>query len=539
MALATRPRLRAILVLTSIVALLAPSAVAQDPEFRAMWATRFEWPYPDEGICKSIIISLMQDLADANFNAVFFQVRGQADVLYPSPYEVWSPLIGGSDPGWDPLEFAIDTAHLLGLEFHAYINTHTCWQSYPATAQTLPDDPNHIFYAHCNLADPDAHDWLYYNEVEQPAQFGAGNYVWFAPGVPAYQAYIRQQVLYVVENYDVDGVHFDRIRTQGAGQPSRDPISLLRQFTPQSNPENLPLTEWTADQITRTVRDMYAAIMVVKPHVKVSAAVLYDFNASRVSQHQDSMAWAHDGAMDMLVPMMYFTGGADSTWDYLLQAWLYDLQGANTQLVAGHSSGQGPGSLIEQVSLTRQRGAAGNSIFSWSSFHYWNDYEATVYQNAAAVPPMPWKDTPATGIVYGYVTDPNGMPVVDAQIHMAGRSDVALSSADGFYSFLQVTPGSHTLTAAHPEYVWLTVPDVVVVAGETPRVDMAFTESAPPGDFNDNGVVDQGDFPMFLFCMRGPDSAFVVGHTCARGDADIDLDVDLMDLAAFQANMGG
>jgi uncharacterized lipoprotein YddW (UPF0748 family) len=96
--------------------------MGQAPEVRALWATRFEWPDPDEATAKATIDAIMQDLADNNFNTVFFQVRGQADVLYPSPYEVWSPLIGGSDPGWDPLAYAIASAHARGIALHAYID---------------------------------------------------------------------------------------------------------------------------------------------------------------------------------------------------------------------------------------------------------------------------------------------------------------------------------------------------------------------------------------------------------------------------------
>lgn len=64
----------------------------------------------------------MNTLAENRFNACLFQVRGQVDVLYPSLFEPWSHLIGGADPGSDPLEFAIAEARRNNLEFHAYLN---------------------------------------------------------------------------------------------------------------------------------------------------------------------------------------------------------------------------------------------------------------------------------------------------------------------------------------------------------------------------------------------------------------------------------
>ena len=450
------------------------AAFAQNPEFRAMWVTRFEWPNADQNTCQDTIDTIMEDLAGSNFNATLFQIRGQADVLYPSPYEVWSPLIGGSDPGWDPLAYAVDAAHANDIEFHAYINIHPCWQS---TQQLPPSNPDHLFYAHCNAADPDARDWLHHNVPDNPVQFSESNYVWMAPGVPAFQAYIRQQILYVVENYDVDGVHFDRIRTPWSDQPSYDPISLARFANGQSNPDDLDFTEWTADQITRNVRDIYAAIMAVKPHVKVIAAVYSNPNTAPANQHQDALAWAQTGGMDMLVPMMYFAGGEGSTWDQRLQLWLAG--SGERHVVAGHITSQGLSSLLEQITLTRMRQAQGNAVFSWSSFSYWNDYVTNVYQNPATLPPMDWKDSPATGVIYGYVTD-GSAAIVDVQIERTDSAYTALSTGDGFYSILLVPPGTYSLTASHPGYEPVTVADVTVAAGDVVRQDIVLGTPLPP-----------------------------------------------------------
>ncbi len=457
------------------VTVLCGGAAAQDPEFRAMWVTRFEWPSSNPAVSQATIDDVMQDLAASNFNAVFFQVRGQADVLYPSPDEVWSPLIGGVDPGWDPLAYAIDAAHANGIEFHAYINTHTCWQS---SSDTPPTNPDHLFFAHCNAADPAARDWLIHDVSGQPVQWHESDYVWIAPGVPEFQAYIRRQVLHVVENYDVDGVHFDRIRTPNSGF-SYDPISLARFSDPQSNPNALDFSHWTRDQITRNVRDIYAEIAAVKPQLKVSAAVFPNSVTAPSSQHQEALVWAQTGGMDTLVPMMYFTGGAGSTWDTRLQQWLAGSGGRH--VVAGQITTEGQSALLDQIGLTRLRGGEGNSIFSWGSFTLWAPYLAQVYQTPVALPAMAWKDTPATGIVYGYVTSGDGSsPVIDAQVTRSGSAYVGLATGDGFYSFLLVPPGTYTLTASHPGYGETVLPGVEVLAGEVTRRDIDLGVLLPP-----------------------------------------------------------
>lgn len=461
----------------SLALALALTGVATAAEFRALWVSRFEWPVADPVAGRAKIDQIFDDMAAANFNAVFWQIRGQADVLYPSPEEVWSPLIGGSDPGWDPLAYAISAAHARGIEFHAYINIHTCWQSVPASAHTLPPDPNHIFYQHCNAADPAHRDWLHYDAASSPSQFNESDYVWFAPGVPAYQAYIRRQVLYVVQNYDVDGVHYDRIRTPASNEPSQDPIGLARWSDPQSNPANLSLQAWNADQITRTVRDIYAAISAVKPQIKVSAAVFPNPGSAPTAQNQEALRWAQTGGLDIIVPMMYFTGGAGTTWDNYLQQWLAGAAGRH--VVAGQITTEGQTALLDQVTLSRTRGAQGNSVFSWSSFTFWSSYLAGPYAAPTTVPALAWKDNPTTAIIYGYVTDPGGAGVVDAHLTRSGSSYVGLSSGDGFYSLLLVPPGTYTLAASHPAYSAANA-QVTVAAGDIVRQDLTLGPPLPP-----------------------------------------------------------
>ncbi len=475
MRFSSRHRRMPSVVVAFAIALIAIPCAAQDPEVRAMWASRYEWPHTNPTTCKATIDAIMQNLADANFNAVFFQIRGQADTLYPSPEEVWSVLIGGADPGWDPLAYAIAAAHSRGIAFHAYINTHPCWAS---GTHSPPPNPNHLFYAHCNAADPAHRDWLHHNVPDNPVQFSESDYVWMAPGVPDFQAYVRRQILYVVENYDVDGVHFDRIRTPWSGQPSYDPISLARYNSPWSNPEGLNFTQWTADQITRNVRDIYAAVMAVRPEVVVSAAVYANPLSAPTAQHQDALAWANTGGLDMLVPMMYSAGGAGSTWDTRLQLWL---SGAPArQVVAGHITSQGTASLLEQVELTRLRGGHGNSVFSYSSFTGWPSYVANVYQTPVSVPDMAWKTSPTTGIIYGFVTGTGGQPLADANLVRSGSDYVALSTGDGFYSFLLVPPGTHSLNVSHSGYAPTTATNIVVAAGDVVRRDISLTNLLAP-----------------------------------------------------------
>jgi hypothetical protein len=118
-------------------------ALDKTPEMRAMWILRFEWSSSNEATAKANFDGMMKTLADKNFNSVFFQVRGRADVQYLSPDEPWSNTFGWTNPGWDPLVHAIRSARIRGWEFHAYCNTHILAIPIPPTSTPLSVSVQH------------------------------------------------------------------------------------------------------------------------------------------------------------------------------------------------------------------------------------------------------------------------------------------------------------------------------------------------------------------------------------------------------------
>ncbi|MGH7677188.1 MAG: glycoside hydrolase family 10 protein, partial [Gemmatimonadaceae bacterium] len=145
-----------------VVALTATLGACSDPtappvlarsdtvEARALWVSRFEY-----GSAQSIT-AIMNDARRANFNIVYFQVRGVGDALYVSAVEPCSIRLCGKLGGtatWDPLAVAITEAHARGIELHAWINAFTGWTPTSATTcsaltESDPGNPRHVLLDH-------------------------------------------------------------------------------------------------------------------------------------------------------------------------------------------------------------------------------------------------------------------------------------------------------------------------------------------------------------------------------------------------------
>ncbi|HEY5086438.1 MAG TPA: family 10 glycosylhydrolase, partial [Gemmatimonadaceae bacterium] len=110
-----------------------PPAIAR--EFRGVWiatVANMDWP-SSTGLStwdqQKEMIALLNRAVAMHMNAVIFQVRPEADALYQSDSEPWSPFLSGHmgqapEPFYDPLAFVVREAHARGLEVHAWFNPY-------------------------------------------------------------------------------------------------------------------------------------------------------------------------------------------------------------------------------------------------------------------------------------------------------------------------------------------------------------------------------------------------------------------------------
>ena len=483
--------MRAICFLLGVCAMMNPIlSPGAAPEFRAVWVTRFEWTSADAEAIRSRITQILDTVEENNLNAVVFQIRGEAETLYPSEIEPWSPLVGGKDPGLDPVAFAIDEAHKRGLEFHAYINPMPLL---PTRQREAPSDPDHLWNRH----GPDSDEpWVCMNAEGEPAR---SEYVYLHPGVPGVQTYLREVILDVVRRYDVDGIHLDRIRSPGYVY-GHNPIADAR-FRGRGNPDLLEWADWQRAQLDKFVNDLAAEMRRAKPRVVLSCAAWGIYNRHHIDgyinfssgyhdYYQDTWNWVRIGAMDVLMPMIYWDiPDPQPNYDELMKDFI---RGVGQEHFVGGQRTHGPEENVAEVLATREAGALGTVLFSVRSAERRGILAALkeqLYQEKAPTPSLQRLDEPRYGVVLGTVTDENGAPLVDAWVSLdrdeserssrrRGRAPRWTTGADGRFAFLDVPAGPVTVSVEYPGAESAKSDPVEIAAGEVAEIGVTVPGAA-------------------------------------------------------------
>ncbi|MBC8262933.1 MAG: family 10 glycosylhydrolase, partial [Anaerolineales bacterium] len=336
--------------------------------------------------------------ANANFNIIFFQVRGQADAYYHSNYEPWAKRLTGTlgqDPGWDPLATAVKLAHAAGLELHAWVNVYPAWLGETPPPSTIPEHMYNLF----NELYGD--NWVQWDDQGQPMRL-TSDYLWASPGHEAVSERIVHVCEDIVANYDVDGLHLDNIRYAGPAF-SHDPISEARFAEAQILDPDLTWEDWQRAQVTGLVGQIYEQVVLPNQDVTLTAAVwpiyrdYWDWiiNDGYDGYYQDSQGWMGGELIDGIAPMLYTITIKDypDRFDVLVRDFVSNANGRHVWpgITADYDSFD---EIWSRIEIARQAGAAGQAIFSYSYINqrdYWDEFRDGPYAIPAEVPPVSWK----------------------------------------------------------------------------------------------------------------------------------------------------
>ena len=350
----------------------APNPALPSGEWRAVWVSYLEFAEMDfssESAFRADAAALMDNCLSLGLNTVIAQVRPFGDALYRSSLFPWSHLctgVQGQDPGFDPLDVLLQEAHTRGISVEAWVNPYRL-RSSAAMPPNLADG---------NLANTHP-EWV--------CTVDEGLYL--NPAEPAAADYVVQGVAELVQNYAVDGIHFDDYF-----YPATDESIDAAQFA-ASGAGNL--AAWRRENVTALVRAVHDTVKAADPTLRFGISPQGNPDNDENQQYSDVTGWlasgGEDAVVDYLCPQVYWgqgfalhNGSTRFAFENIVPAWLaypraegvalyfglgaYRVGvgdgGSNENSLSGWSTGR---ALADQVAFLREQGAEGWSLYRYGS----------------------------------------------------------------------------------------------------------------------------------------------------------------------------
>jgi uncharacterized lipoprotein YddW (UPF0748 family) len=277
-------------------------------EFRGVWiatVANIDWPVSGTDSWekqKKDYLALLDYYKGLHFNAVIVQIRTAGDALYPTKLAPWSKYLTGQQgtapkTQENPLNWMIEAAHQRGLEFHAWLNPYRATMD----LNTAGLNPNHDFHKH--------RKWM--------LKYGSKWY--YDPGLPEVKTHLLQIIDEVVENYDIDAIHFDDYF-----YPYREPnlefpdqASYAAHKKPGQSKD-----DWRRQNVDELILALSQTIKSKKPWVQFGISPFgvwrnksKDPKGSPTQAGQtnyddlfaDVLLWMKNGWIDYLIPQLYWS----------------------------------------------------------------------------------------------------------------------------------------------------------------------------------------------------------------------------------------
>lgn len=305
----------------SILLLLANIATiyAAKREFRGAWLhTIDQWQYKDmdKNEMKAYLSSGLDKLADANINAIIFQVRPECDAWYKSKYEPWSRYITGTqgkDPGWDPLAFMVKECHKRGMEIHAWINPY----------RVRAKEENILSKKSIGIRHP---EWC----------IKYGKYIWLDPGLPESRQYILKIISDIETRYDIDAIHIDDYFYPYPIGKNFDDSKSFKKYGIPAGYTYKTKDDWRRNNVNILIKEIHDTIHAIKPWVQfgISPFGIYlnkkddprGSNTNGLTNYKglfaDVLKWIEDNAVDYIIPQLYWEiGNKYADYNTLIEWW--------------------------------------------------------------------------------------------------------------------------------------------------------------------------------------------------------------------------
>ena len=276
-----------------------------DNNMRAIYVSYLE--YLNNFLGNSIEINqakidkMIDIIKENNLNTIILHVSPFSDSIYPSKYFPYTYTLTGEEgknPGFDYLEYFIKKAHAKGIKLYAWINPYRI--SFDNDVKTIKKN---------NPA---------YKLINTSSIYADKNGIYYNPASELVKDLIIKQVSEIINNYKVDGIHFDDYFY------IQKDIDKLEYNSYIENNNKISLNEFrlmnTNDLIERVYR------LIKKKNKDIVFSISPDGNISNNYKYHfaDVKTWLNSSKyLDIIMPQIYYGFNNEySPFTKVLEEWI-------------------------------------------------------------------------------------------------------------------------------------------------------------------------------------------------------------------------
>lgn len=306
-------------------------------EQKAVWISYIELADfltdKNEESFKTKFTKAIDNVKESGFNTVYVHVRAFSDAYYNSAYYPKAFILSGTD--FDPLKIMTEIAHDKKISFHAWINPFRCMSEDNMQSVSSKYKIKEWYSKGGNIIKTADDSSLY----------------WLNPSYDEVFDLICSGVEEIIENYEVDGIHFDDYFF-----PTPDESFDSKEFKSSGEKD---LSEYRISRINKMVSEVYSTIKNKNESVLFGLSPQGNIDNDYHSQFADVRKWCkEEGYCDYIVPQVYY--GYESTCPYAetIKKWNEMCSSKTVSLVIG----LGEYKIISEEEFISTKGIIANMI---------------------------------------------------------------------------------------------------------------------------------------------------------------------------------
>ena len=351
-----------------------------------MWVVRYSM------INKNEIDKFVDFAKDNGITDLFVQIRGRGDAFYNSDLVEKNENI--TPNSFDPLKYVCGIAHNNDLKVHAWFNTYI-----------LFSNPKKVlYYNHLFKLFPDWTETNCYGQNDSELVYSNNtphNYegAYLSPIHPDVNRYLFLLIKEIIDNYDIDGIHFDYIRFQAqkwgfnkkgmeifaekTGLKYKDFILGGKYYRNDSlkNIFSKKHSEYCIKSINELIKKVSDYNKQNNETIEISAAVKPDPIIAKNNYYQDWLTWMKNDWVDFVVPMNYTNN--DQEFNNILSVIKNNLnKNEYNRIPIGIGIWKlSPEEASNKINLVKDQNLTGVILFSYNTLKDRNDYFREMVKN--------------------------------------------------------------------------------------------------------------------------------------------------------------